>query len=439
MTIIMNDSRMLSITQIKEFVKIARDIKFKGASRRGKYQWIENIIYRFEYFKLRKKEKSIIKTYIMQMTGYSDAQLTRLIAKKKKCGKIIANSTGRHKFPTIYTPGDIARLIATDRVHQRLSGPATRRIFEREYKAFSNKAFERLEHISVAHIYNLRGTRQYRSRSTFFTKTKPVKVAIGERRKPESYGKPGYLRVDTVHQGDLGRKKGVYHINTVDEITQWEIVGAVEKISEAYLVPLLEEILNQYPFEIRGFHSDNGSEYINKVVAKLLNKLLIKQTKSRARHCNDNALVEGKNGAVVRKIMGYAHIPQRYAPRINEFYRKHLNVYLNYHRPCGFATTITDKKGKQKKIYNTYQIPYERLKSLKHAKHYLKERTTFEILDKIAYEKSDNECAALMQKAKIELFKNFNHKLQLPTTYAIPVTFLNPATHVNPISGSYLD
>ena len=67
----------------------------------------------------------------------------------------------------------------------------------------------------------------------------PLPVAIGERRKPEPGGRPGYLRVDTVHQGDLDGVKGVYHINAVDEVTQWQVVGAVEHISEAWLEPLL--------------------------------------------------------------------------------------------------------------------------------------------------------------------------------------------------------
>ena len=91
---------------------------------------------------------------------------------------------------------------------------------------------------------------------------------------------------------NTGATKGVYHINTIDEITQWQILGATEGISERFLAPLLKTLLKQYPFTIIAFHSDNGSEYINKIVAKLLNTLLIKQTKSRPRHCNDNALLE---------------------------------------------------------------------------------------------------------------------------------------------------
>jgi transposase InsO family protein len=94
----------------------------------------------------------------------------------------------------------------------------------------------------------------------------------------------------------------------VDEVTQWQIVGSVEQISDAFLIPVLEAMLAQFPFRIRGFHSDNGSEFINHMVARLLNKLLIEQTKSRPRHSNDNGLVETKNGAVVRTQMGYTHI-----------------------------------------------------------------------------------------------------------------------------------
>lgn len=409
---------MVSIAQIKEFIKVSKGIEFRGAERKEKYEWVETILQRFAYFSLSKREKSTLKAYMMKMTGFSDAQLTRLIAKKKKIGKILADTTKRHCFPKKYTPEDAARLIDTDNAHNRLSGPATKRIFQRMYELFQNERFQRLKDISVAHLYNLRGARQYLSRTRFFTKTRSTPVNIGERRKPDPEGKPGFLRVDTVHQGDIDKEKAVYHINLVDEATQWEIIGAVEKISEHYLLPLLEDALAQFPFCIKGFHSDNGSEYINKIVAKLLNKLLIRQTKSRARHCNDNALVEGKNGSIIRKHMGYAYIPQRYAVQLNEFYKNHFNPYLNYHRPCGFATERISEKGKVKKVYDVYRTPFEALLAHPGASEFLKHGVTLEKLNIIAYEKSDNECAAHMQKAKVELFKNLSRqKLQFPTTY----------------------
>lgn len=332
---------------------------------------------------------------------------------QKKHGRIISGyaSKKRYSFNTIYTPSDISCIIETDALHRRLSGHATVKIFQRQYTLYHDQRFERLQHLSVSHLYNIRGTRQYQSHSSFFEHTKPTRVPIGERIKPDHQGKPGYLRVDTVHQGDYvdhhGSKKGVYHINITDEATQWEIVGAVQGISEAFLVPLLEELLNQFPFTIINFHSDNGSEYINKLVAKLLNTLLIKQTKSRPRHCNDNALIETKNGSIIRKHMGYAYIPQTYAQHINEFYRQHLNPYLNYHRPSGFATRRVDHRGKEKKVYEVYLTPFECFKTNPDASKFLKKGITIEMLEKIAREMSDNDCAKRMQEAKRQLFKSF--------------------------------
>ncbi len=254
-------------------------------------------------------------------------------------------------------------------------------------------------------------TRQYRSLALSHTKTQTINRNIGIRMKPITYGKPGYLRVDTVHQGDLDKEKGVYHINLVDEVIQWEIVGAAEGISERFLKPLLKNLLAQFPFVILGFHSDNGSEFINKVVAKLLNALLIEQTKSRSRHCNDNALVEGKNAAVVRRWMGHNYIPQKFAKDINQFYQKYFNIYLNFHRPCGFATIIINKRGKVTKQYKTenYTTPYEKFKSLDNSIQYLALGQTIQTLDELAYRHSDNEFAQIVQEQRRLLFKRFKH------------------------------
>lgn len=426
----MNDSHIVSIAQIKEFLKLNDVIEFQAISRKEKYQWIENVLLKFRYFKLRKRDKTIVRKYIMQMTGISDAQLTRLINKKKKVGKIVINNISRHKFEKIYKPEDIALLTKTDNLHERMSGYATKTILKRECEVFKKDNYKNICRISASHIYNLRGTRQYVSHSLTFKKTNPIGCKIGERRKPMPEDRPGFLRIDSVHQGDFNSEKGVYHINIVDEVTQWEIVGCVEKISEHYLLPLLKDLISQFPFSIINFHSDNGSEYINKMVAKLLNKLLISQTKSRARHSNDNALVEGKNGWVIRKHIGYSYIKSEYAPMVNQFYKSFFNSYLNFHRPCAFATIIEDKKkkGKLKKIYKTYTTPYEKLKEVDGAGKYLKPGITFEELSKFAFAFSDNEFAELMQKEKQELFKRFNcQKLQFPTAY------------ISSISGSSLD
>ena len=136
-------------------------------------------------------------------------------------------------------------------------------------------------------------------------------------------------------------------------------------------MPVLQAILAQFPFVVLGFHSDNGSEFMNHRVAELLNKLLIEQAKPWPRHSNDNGLVECKNCSVIRKHMGYPHIQAEHAGAIHDFYHDHLNPYLNFHRPCDQAELTTDAKGKQKRTYRRYATPWEVLRQLPDAAQYL--------------------------------------------------------------------
>ena len=309
----------------------------------------------------------------------------------------------------------VHRLLAQlDELHGTLSGPATKKLCERAWQVFKQVEYQRLSGISVSHLYNLRQSTPYTRQRGSVDKTRPVQSSIGERRKPRPEGRPGYIRVDTVHQGDWDGTKGVYHVNAVDEVTQFEGVASVERISERYLIPVLESLIDSFPFIIKGFHADNGSEYINKRVAGLLNKLLIELTKSRSRRTNDNALVESKNGSIVRKHLGYHHIPQKWAPLINEFNQKYLNPYINYHRPCFFPIVKIDAKGKQKKTYpyKAMMTPYEKLKSLPEAKQYLKPGMTFQRLHDIALSISDNEAAHQLNEARKQLFKTIHEQDQ---------------------------
>ena len=212
--------------------------------------------------------------------------------------------------------------------------------------------------------------------------------------------------MDSVHQGDWNGVKGLYLINAVDELTQFQAVVAVERISEHFLIPALHSLIEAFPFRILGFHSDNGSEYINHQVARMLEKLRIEFTKSRARCTNDNALVESKNGSVLRKHLGYAHIPSRFAQAVSAYTLKALTPYLNYHRPCFFPETILDAKGRQTKRYPYARMmtPYDKLKSLPKPERYLKPGLSFVILDLHAYALSDNAAAASLNEQRRKLF-----------------------------------
>ena len=352
-----------------------------------------------------------MRRYVEKMTGLSRAQTTRLITGYVRGDEVKPQPYRRRRFPQRYTREDIALLAGLDEAHQTLSGPATKELLQRACYTFHETRFQRLARISVAQLYRLRGSRAYRERRIQYQVTRPTPVSIGERRKPDPRGRPGYLRVDTVHQGDQDGVKGVYHINAVDEVTQWEVVGSVGQISEAFLIPVLEAMLAQFPFHIRGFHSDNGSEFINHTVAELLNKLLIEQTKSRPRHSNDNGLAESKNGAVVRKHMGYTHIPAPHAAAIGDFFQEHLNPYLNFHRPCGVPELVVNAKGKEKRVYRWYATPWEILRQLPDVASHLKAEVTIAQLDQQARAKSDTQAAAEMQEAKCKLFTSFRGRI----------------------------
>ena len=125
-------------------------------------------------------------------------------------------------------------------------------------------------------------------------------------------------------------------------------------------------LLRAFPFTLHGFHADNGSEFINREVAALLQGLHIDAfTKSRARRSTDNALVESKNGSVIRKQLGHGHIPSRCAAQVNAFTQQVLSPYLNFHRPCFFPTEEVDARGRVRKRYRDADImtPYEKLNS----------------------------------------------------------------------------
>jgi transposase InsO family protein len=337
------------------------------------------------------------------MTGLSRAQMTRLIGRYAAHGRVRVTAYRRRKFAVRYTKRDVELLAYVDRSHGNLSGPATKHILQREYAEYGQAAFQGIAQVSVAQIYRFRNSAAYRKHNTSYQPTRPTPIPIGERRKPRPQGRPGYLRIDTVHQGDRDGVKGLYHIHAVDEVTQWEIVAAVPQISERWLIPVLQQILEQFPFVIRGFHSDNGSEFINYTVARLLEKLLIEQTKSRAHRSGDNGLVETKNGAVVRKHMGFGHIPAAEAEAVDQFHRQYLNPYVNFHRPSAIPEIIQEPNGKRRRVYRRWATPLEIFIETPQCESYLRVGVSVDELRRQAGKQSDTEAAIEMQRAKKNL------------------------------------
>jgi transposase InsO family protein len=406
----MENRETLSLEQIRAFLDGSSEVQFQAHDRAELYTWINQTLRQQNYGQLKRDGRGLVRLYVSKMTGLSRAQMTRLIRCYQQGGKVKPRLYQRHRFANRYTRADIELLAQLDEAHETLSGPATQKILQREWHEFHHAQYEGLSRLSVAQLYRLRKTRTYRQKRVVYQRTRPTQVAIGQRRQPHPQGRPGYLRVDTVHQGDLEGVKGLYHINAVDEVTQWQVVGATAQISEAWLMPVLEAMLAQFPFRIRGFHSDNGSEFINQNVAQLLDKLLVEQTKSRPRHSNDNGLAETKNGWVIRKHIGYGHIGSAHAAAFDQFYRQHFNPYLNFHRPCGVPELTITAKGKQKRQYRWYATPWEILRQLPGLAGFLGAELTADRLQQIAEVKSDTQAAREMQEAKRELFARLQHK-----------------------------
>jgi transposase InsO family protein len=399
----MDDSEATSLEQIRAFLAGSSGVRFAGQRRDEMYAWTERTLVQHRYAALGRREKGLVRRYVARMTGLSRAQVTRLIAGYADTGRVRVAPYQRRKFAARYTKPDVELLAYVDKSHGNLSGPATRRILEREYSEYGQSAYQRLAGISVAQIYRFRNSEVYRKRNTSYQPTRPTPIPIGERRKPQPQGRPGYLRVDTVHQGDQDGVKGIYHINAVDEVTQWQIVAATPQISEYWLIPLLEQLLEQFPFIIRGFHSDNGSEFINYTVARLLDKLLIEQTKSRAHRSGDNGLVESKNGAVIRKHMGFSHIAAEHAETVDQFHRRYLNPYINFHRPCAVPQVITEPNGRRRRVYLQWATPFEIFSQVPQCESCLRSNVTMADLECFAKAQSDTEAAIEMQRARRQL------------------------------------
>ena len=401
----MENLERLTLAQMQEFIKGSRDVEFRLEGRAAAHSFMEVVLRAQRYRSLSKSQRGIVRCFLAKVTGLSRAQLTRLLGRWRRTRRVTGPPTYRPCFRARYTAADVSLLAAVDAAHEDLSGPAVRRILQREFQIFGKSEYQRLAGISVSHLYNLRHSVRYQNQRVVVHHTQARQISIGERRKPDPRGRPGYLRVDTVHQGNLDGHPGLYHINAVDTVTQWQVVGCVETISERHLIPVLEAMLHQFPFRILGFHCDNGSEFLNYTVAKLLNKLLVEFTKSRPYRTTDNALVEGKNGAVIRKHIGYGVIAAQHAGEFQKFYTACFNSYLNYHRPCGFATLEIGARGKRRRFYpaEDYRTPYEKLVSLPDWNQYLKPGITAEFLLRQATRMSDTEAALRMQKAKLIL------------------------------------
>ena len=203
--------RIRTLDDIRAFLGGNEAADITPHDREAAYAFIERALVRFRYhLGLSRAGKGRVREFLAKVTGYSDSQLSRLIAQQRRTGRIRDHRLRppARPFATVYTTADAVLLAEVDEAFGQPSGPAIKRILWRQYHVFGDERFERLARISNGHIYNLRGRRAYRSARTTFRATRGAISSIGKRRRPRPEGRPGFVRVDTVHSGDRGRREG---------------------------------------------------------------------------------------------------------------------------------------------------------------------------------------------------------------------------------------
>ena len=177
MVIDMEEARLQTLAQVKAFLDGTAEVTFR-VPKAERHRFIERVLKRFGYSAHSKADKGVLLRYLERMTGLSRQQVTRLVRQYRKDGKLSRRQGApKHGFTRRFTATDVALLAEMDVLHSTLSGPATKKLMERAFFVFGDARFERLAGISVSHLYNLRGEKQYQSKRRHWTKTRPTGVA----------------------------------------------------------------------------------------------------------------------------------------------------------------------------------------------------------------------------------------------------------------------
>ena len=157
----MQHAERLTLAEMREFLSASNNLSFAGSGRKQIYGLLERTLRAQNYLELSKKDKGIVRRYLVKISGLSKAQISRLIARWREQGIIQPRASRLHRFPHRCMPSDIKLLADADAAYEGLSAPAVRRSLQREYEVHNRAGYERLASISAFHIYNLRRTRAY--------------------------------------------------------------------------------------------------------------------------------------------------------------------------------------------------------------------------------------------------------------------------------------
>ncbi len=177
--------------------------------------------------------------------------------------------------------------------------------------------------------------------------------------------RPGYMEADSVaHCGESMAGSFIWSLTYTDIFTGWTEGGAVWNKGAAGVLAATREVEERLPFDLLGFDSDNGGEFLNHHLHAYMikRKSPVEFTRSRAYHSNDNAHVEQKNWTWARQLLGYERIedPELVA-LISALYRDVWAPWQNFFLPC---LKLMSKRREGSKVHKSYEAPrtaYQRL------------------------------------------------------------------------------
>jgi len=203
----------------------------------------------------------------------------------------------------------------------------------------------------------IQGTQRRRGVATPLRKSIPVRTFADW-----NHPAPGYLEADlVVHGGGSMAGSMVHSFVLTDVATGWTECLALAARDQHLIVEAIERVRTRLPFPLRGFDTDNDSAFINETVLDYCRRTGIEFTRSRAYRKNDQAWVEQKNGAIVRKLIGYGRLSGMKATETLSLLYEASRCYVNFFQPSFKLKSKSRQGAKVTKQYHAPATPYQRL------------------------------------------------------------------------------
>ena len=309
-----------------------------------------------------KRDKTRILDEFITVTGHHRKHAIRLLAQSGEDGERISVRRGRRIYDDAVREAAILIWEASDRICGKRLKAALPHLVD---------SMERHGHLDLD--IEVRSRLLSASAATLDRLLKPVKSRVSSRRKRRrnldrgrhipvrtfaDWNKPppGFLEIDLVaHCGDNMCGSFVYSLVATDVCTGWTEAVPLLAREQSLVVAGLEAIAAQLPFPVRGIDSDNDSVFINDTLTGYCSAGVIEFTRSRAYRKNDQAWIEQKNGAVIRRFLGHERYSGQVAGQTIAHLHRALRLYVNYFQP---SFKLIEKTRNGSAVVKRYSPPF---------------------------------------------------------------------------------